>query len=326
MLKEAEPYALAGPQTMTMETSMNVQLDLRRTISILALFVLAIAFLIGCRTTAAPKEDVTEVAVEETVSEEIAEDADLPDGHLSVRTLFAEDGPEAERGMYRVSTPDGEGVSGPTRGSSFDLKPGTYEVSVSVGNADAQGSVDVRSEERTELELILNAGVLQISSYLIEGGAEAPNPLYRILSTETDIQGDRETIVSPTRSSSFTLPEGSYIARVSDGQASVDKEITIEAGQRHEVDVILNAGFVDGKAIEEDGSEVGNPLWRVLAGEEDISGDRATVASPTRSNRFLLPAGNYLLYVTEGGRTATKDITVTAGERLEVEITLPAAE
>ncbi len=294
----------------------------------------ALMLVVGCP---APQEPSPEMPPEEhadrtTPPDEVApvpeQEApeDVAPGHVRARTLYTDGGAEAERGLYRVHTPDGDAVRSATRSSSFDLPPGRYEISVTVGSATAAEMVEVLSEERTEVDLMLDAGVLALTTYLVENGDPAPNPLYRVLSTETDIQGRRETIVSPTRSSTFTLPVGSYLVKVSEGNATVEREISITAGGRHEVDIILNAGLLIGEAFEENGTEVDRVLWSVLAAEKDITGRRETVATPTRGGRFMLPEGDYVLRVTVGDRTDDQPVTVVAGERTEARIVMPTPE
>ncbi len=293
-------------------------IELRRSGSSLltGLLVPALVCLLGCPS---PEEAPEEV-------EEVVEDVDLPPGHLSVRALYSAEGPEVDRAYYQVNTPDGEAVRRRTRSSSFDLDQGRYEIVVTVGNASATAPAEVRSEERTEIEVVLDAGVLQLSSFLVEDGEPTSNPFYQILSTEEDIRGRRETIVSRTRSSSFTLPAGKYIARASEGSASADKEIEIQAGERHEERIILDAGVLVAKAVEEDGSEAERGFFSVLEAEEDIRGRRETVVSRTRSSQFLLPAGEYVLRADFAGRIAEQEVSIEAGERHEIELTIPVAE
>lgn len=318
-----------------MADSLNIspRLGIARGMWSLGLLVACI-FVMGCP---APHETSPETSPQEHVSpaeqpdevaaateQEVPEDA-VP-GHVRVRTIYADGAAEAERALYRVHTPDGESVRSASRSSNFELPPGRYEISVQVGNATAVGSVDVVSEELVEVELVLDAGVLRLATYLVEDGEPAPNPLYRVLSTESDIQGRRETVVSPTRSSTFTLPAGSYILRVSEGNTTVDQEVSIEAGERHEVDIVLNAGLLVGSAVEEDGTEAERALWHVLTVGKDITGQRETVAGPTRSSQFMLPQGDYVLRVTAGGRVEDQTVTVAAGERKESRLVMPRDE
>ena len=79
-------------------------------------------------------------------------------------------------------------------------------------------------------------------------------------------------------------------------------------------------------AVEEDGSEPDRVLWSVFETEEDISGERDRVISPTRSSEFFLPEGEYAVRVSESDRTLEQTVEVKAGDRQEVKLTLPAAE
>ncbi len=247
-------------------------------------------------------------------------------GRLEVRALYSYNGPEADGVRFTVER-EGERAEGPTRRSGFDLEAGTYEVIASLGQAQGSAEAEIRADERTDLDVVLDAGVLELSALLAEEGPEAPGPRYRILSSETDIRGEHETIDGPTRRTSFVLPAGSYLAQAQDGQAEVQEEIEIEAGERTETAIILDAGIVAAEAEEADGSEVAETVrWQLLSVEEDIRGERETIVGPTRSDQFVLPSGEYLLQARVGDRVAQEKIEVEAGARIETKITLPDAE
>ena len=278
----------------------------------------AFVLLAGC-----PRAEEEDVVEPEPVEPPVAEEGE---GHLQLRTLYAEGGPEADDARYSVESADGETVSTRSRRASFDLEAGTYRVTAMVGNAEATAEAQVRPDERTELDLVLEAGVLELGAVLVEDGPPAEGARFQILSTEKDIRGARESIVTRTRRTSFILPEGTYLVRADEGLASAETEVEIKAGDRTETAIALDAGLLHVAVVEEDGSEVSERVrWTILSAEEDLRGQRETITGPTSRDQFILSSGQYLLQARAADRTAQKDIEIKAGERLDVEMTLPSA-
>lgn len=153
------------------------------------------------------------------------------------------------------------------------------------------------------------------------------DPRFRILSAEEDIRGDRRSIAGPTGRSSFVLPAGAYLVQAEEGQAAAEREIRVAAGERMEAEVVLDAGVLQVRAVEADGSAPSDRLrWEVLGAEEDLRGHRERVLGPTSRDQFVLPAGGYVVQAQVEGRAAREEVTVVAGERVELEITLPALD
>lgn len=251
-------------------------------------------------------------------------DIEVGRGQLAIRALYAVDGEEADDVRYLIETAEGEHVTGPGRRNNFDLDAGRYRITATLDQADKTAEATVRPDERTDLQIVLDAGVLDAVALLSEDGPEAPNARFRVLSTEKDIRGDRETITGPGRRSSFVLPARSYIIEATSDQASVEKEVDVRAGERTETTLDLQAGVLHAQAMEEDGSPVSGALfWSVFSGEKDVRGQRATVAGPATRREFFLPAGEYVLQARAGTREVREPIEIQAGKRLEVEVQLP---
>ncbi len=176
------------------------------------------------------------------------------------------------------------------------------------------------------MEIVLEAGILEIAALLSEDGPEAPDARFSVLSVEKDIRGDRESIEGPTRRSSFVLPAASYIIRVESGQASSEKDVEVKAGERTEAAVVLEAGILNAAAIEQNGTPVSERVrWTVFSAVEETE-ERETVAGPTSRSEFLLSEGEYILQAAAGDREARQRFEIRAGESLDMEITLSAPE
>jgi hypothetical protein len=259
-------------------------------------------------------------------AEEDAE-VDGDPGHLAVVALYAPGGPKADDARFEVHTPAGETAAGPTSQNTFDLEAGRYTVTASVGEAEGSAEADVRAGERTELEVVLDAGVLELTAVAVEGGSPLTDARFEVFATERDIRGERRSIVGPTNRGSFVLPAGTYLTRAVDDLASADREVQVQAGGRTEAAIVLDAGVLHARAVEADGGAVSDRLrWEILSVEQDLRGRRETVVSATSRNQFVLPAGEYLLQAQVENRVAQERVTIEAGSRLEAEIILPPAD
>lgn len=245
-------------------------------------------------------------------------------GHLVVNVLYAEDGPQADDARLLVETAAGDHVTGPTGRSDFELDTGDYRITATLDRASASADASIRADERTELQIVVNAGVLHLSALLVEDGPAAPDTRFTILAAQPDIRGERETITGPTGRNQFTLPAGSYLARARDGEASAEIEVEVTAGERAEATITLDAGYLQTSVVDADGNPItDNVRWLILSAEEDLQGRRQTLTGPTGRNQFLLPAGAHVVEVRAGNKTAQQEIAVTAGERTDITIELP---
>lgn len=159
-------------------------------------------------------------------------------GIVVASALYADDGPEVETGgirylVYEAKT-DLKGnrkAVGSTYGSKpIELPVGEYVVAARLEKAEVLSEpIKVESGARTDVQLVLNAGVAAISA---PGG-------HRIrLLGKKNLQGERKLIASANGDDmSLTLPAGKYLARVTyeSDTAPVEAEIEITAGERNEV-------------------------------------------------------------------------------------------
>ena len=246
-------------------------------------------------------------------------------GFLEVEGAYSEDGPVADNVRYTVETAAGDLKAGPGRQNRFELESGEYRVTAAVGAAEKTAEVRIRADQRTEKQIVLDAGILEVSVLLAEDGPEAPDARFQVLSVERDIRGERGQIKGPTRRSSFVLPAGAYVVRAESGQAGMDKEIHVSAGERNETTLVLDAGMLDITALlAEDGPEAPDARFQVLSVERDIRGERGQIKGPTRRSSFMLPAGAYVVRAESGQVAAEKDIEVYPGERSEPTLVLDA--
>ena len=162
-------------------------------------------------------------------------------GYLEVQAVYARDGDAVGNVGYTIQTKEREVKEGPARRSSFELEGGDYIVVAEVGAVRKSVEVRIEADERKELEIVLDAGILEVVALLEEDGPEASNPIINVLSSETDIRGDREVIEGPhRRRSTFTLPAATYLVRVKSEEGKAEKEVVVRAGERTDLSIIVN--------------------------------------------------------------------------------------
>jgi Ca-activated chloride channel family protein len=144
-------------------------------------------------------------------------------GGLIVRVLKAEKNLAGER--QDVST-----SYGPDQ--QFDLPAGNYVLQAKMDEAVAETPFAVKVGERTDVDVVLNAGVLAATA---DGAKEI-----EVFGARKDLEGKRQAFgFSYDESHQATLPAGDYVVVATRGDDDAKSEIpvTIKAGERTEVTV-----------------------------------------------------------------------------------------
>ncbi len=258
-------------------------------------------------------------------------------GILTPKAFYTEGGDEVKKAYFRVYDAK-QGVDGNrkeiTRGGGkpkFKLPAGTYYVTAKIGEAVVGREIDVVAGQPTEVSLVLGAGVLSLFASATDGGDTVKKVYYRIYAAKKDIEGNRKQVTASGGQPKFQLPAGKYLVTAKWGEAMVQQEVEVTAGELTEATLNLNAGRVVAQAADKDG----NPLvkgvyYRLFAAKKDIEGKRKQVtAGGGKSLQAFVPAGKYVVQISVGGRNnivGTVEIEVSAGELVEVQVPATAGE
>ena len=116
-------------------------------------------------------------------------------------------------------------------GAQFDLPPGDFVAFVKLGSAEAEVPFTVKTGERVDIQVPLNAGVAAFtfgdSSIYLE-----------VFEAKTDINGNRRSVAygyGPEWQTTFTA--GDYIAVVDFGGGPTETPFTVTAGERLELTI-----------------------------------------------------------------------------------------
>ena len=237
-------------------------------------------------------------------------------GHITLRPIPYEGAePDSNAAVY-TEFPNGTSTTSYGEVKIF-VPAGTTKISVSIGAATLEDSVEVAAGERVTKDIIVGVGHATVNAFYTEGMlVEDGNTFTEILGAKKDIQGDRKSFgYTYGPNAAFDLLPGDYVAVVSFDAVKVEEPFTIKAGEGTEVSVPLNAGvlFIDAPGA----------YYIEVLGKKDIQGNRPSFSGvyDVTSNRTL-PAGDYHVLVTYEGDKAPEeaDAKVTAGERTEIKV------
>lgn len=132
--------------------------------------------------------------------------------------------------------------------------------------------------------------------------------------------GEKGELIARFDGSPFAdqIEPGTYIVEVEYGQVRHPMQVKVERGKPAALDVVLDAGYVTSEgAITGGGAKVDQVTWEL----NDASGEWvATEQKPLP--RFILKAGDYKLSLMRGTSKSEKAFTVTAGDSMNVAMTL----
>ena len=196
---------------------------------------------------------------------------------------------------------------------------GEYGLNVRLGAAETSQSVLIEAGQTTDLDLVVGVGLAVVDATYTEGMKVEGNAQFvEILDPKKDIDGNRKSVgYTYGADARFDLPAGDYVAAVTLGGAKAEVPFTIKVGERTDITVPLNAGVA---AFTTPGGQ----LIEVLVTKPDINGNRASIAySYGPSWQTALPAGDYVVKVSQGDKSSETPLTVKAGERSELALAAP---
>jgi len=207
------------------------------------------------------------------------------------------------------------------------LPPGSYVVHARLGLAETHQAVNVPSDGPATVRLALGAGAATLSARAFRGGELLDGVVFTVRSAtgggDADASGPVVAMIRDNGSEQV-LPSGRYHIRAEAGHARQERTVTVAAGERTTVDLVLGAGRLEVTAALVEG---GSPLDRVtfLVQEDDPEspeGRREVMRSAAPRLDLVLPAGTYYVTARAGGSEARQRIAVGAGDVVKRSIAL----
>jgi hypothetical protein len=199
------------------------------------------------------------------------------------------------------------------------LQPGDYIVNAAFGRADVTRRIKVTPGEVMSEKFVLNAGGLRVK-VLVDGAPPPPNTVsYDILSGERDQSDNRTKVLSHAKPGVvIRLNAGIYriVSTYGDANATVEADVTVEAGKLTEATVTQSAARVTFKLVTRAGGEaLPDTQWTVETPEGQVV-KRSVGALPTH----ILAPGTYTIIGKSGSHTYKRDFTLANGENAQVEV------
>src|SRR5262245_38993409 len=194
---------------------------------------------------------------EETGRYSAVEGLQAGSGLVRLTAVLAKGGPVVERPAWSVYEtkpgPDGTPkkiVIGYDTEQQFTLPAGRYNFAVQAGAATGERGIDVRAGMLGISNIVLNAGIVDLTAALASGGLHVERPAWSVYGAKLDVQGNpRKISYGYDTKQRFTLPAGQYKVALQSGATVVEHEIDIKSGSRTTIEIALNAGIVDLTAV-----------------------------------------------------------------------------
>lgn len=239
-------------------------------------------------------------------------------GVLNLKLYAFEGGEVAPEAFWEMRGPDDVSESG--YGQTLHVFPaGDYNFLASLGAAKVEETITIEPGKQIDKDLIIGTGLVVVEAFYTEGVmVEGGDHFVEILEAKKDLEGNRKQVsYAYGAGAQFDLPAGDFVAVVSLGGAKVEVPFTVKVGERTDIVAPLNAGVV---ALTTPTDE----YIEVLAPTPDINGNRASFGySYGPAWQTTLPAGEYVVLISKGDKRAESPLSVKAGERTELALTLP---
>lgn len=248
-------------------------------------------------------------------------------GQLHLTALLTADGQQIDQGLvWRIfqTTADPSAKAKlitENRESSPTLKlaPGDYTVNASFGRAHITRKISVKANAPVAEQFVLNAGGLRLNA-LVDGKA-APQGMvsYAIYSDDHDQSSTRTTIMTGAKPNLIMrLNAGIYriVSTYGDANASVEADVTVEAGKLTEANVVHSAGKATFRLVTRAGGEaLPDTHWTVTSADGDVIKE-SVGALPI----YMLAPGTYTVTAKSSGQLFKREFAVKAGETATVEV------
>ena len=241
---------------------------------------------------------------------------DFEAGFLDLQPIHSEGQPVNSDATVKIAMPNGDQSTGYGELKSF-VPAGTSKLTVSIGAATVEDTVDVAAGQHVDKQVIVGAAHLAISAVYADGGDAVANGsiIFSVQSQKKDIAGNRKEFVNgygPTVA--YDVPAGDYTLVTTLDGVHVEQDFSVKPGDAPTIVVNLNAGILAMTLADSDSVEVQSTKKNIEGKRTSFGGNYGPTIERT------LPAGDYHLimtYVSDSNKTAEADVTVKAGERLD---------
>jgi hypothetical protein len=234
--------------------------------------------------------------------------------------LSAESGPYARPVSWTVRknvATGGEGTivyQGSSATPTIPVDEGTYSVTAKLGDIVAKASADAVLGRPTDVNVVLNAGILRIklSDKTDENLGDVTLALHRrsVGAYDTPL-----VFTGQAEAAGLVLAPGDYQIFAERGDMRVEQAAKVEAGKEVEAVVSLATGTLHLEAANADGVAITDGIYFFVSEDDPDapSGHRDIARAADAAPDFQLPPGVYHVTLRQGDTESQTDATVNAG-------------
>ncbi len=204
--------------------------------------------------------------------------------------------------------------------TSFHVPAGDYRLVVRRGMAVSESYVHVKAGSVTELNTVMNIGVLRLSAHAENGDPPISGMRFAVYDADKDKLFLRTGLDEPE----LPLPAGVYCVAVDLGLVHEERKFEVKAGQNHTETIVLNAGWLKLSAVASGDKRPMTQGIRYKIFDLTAKGAasiRALTTITMPAATIFLKRGRYRVESQYGSHNArfVRDVNVSAGDISEVE-------
>ena len=194
---------------------------------------------------------------------------------------------------------------------------------------DAIGTVvaaapEPEPEPQPAPEPVKEPTTLKVNVRLAEGTEPIDNAYIYVI-PETGNKNKANAITTGASRNPFKVKAGKYHLHTKVGTVIGTADVEVTADQANTAEIILNAGLLQVRAVQEEGADpIEQAYIHVDEPEVGSNGKRKRITSGNQRNTFTVPAGKYFAIATHGKASVGQIVEVKPGERTNAVIVLAA--
>ena len=243
-------------------------------------------------------------------------DVVLDAGYVTSEGSVAGTGDKADRVTWEVHEASGKYVATEyAQVPRFVLGAGNYVMTLTKGASKTKKEFTVAAGDSINVAMTLDVGKLAVSAVYAADGPKVEEgiavEIFRPAKSDTEKAEWVATHYDPL--SQFDLPAGRYDVVIGVGYAKRSFPVEVKSGDTTRVNLNIEAGVAGISAPE--GATI-----EIYEAERDINGRRKWIGTYYDAEKNIaLNAGRYVvIYVTKDDKKTEREITVTAGKRVEI--------
>ncbi|MGD9783861.1 MAG: hypothetical protein AB7E80_14950 [Hyphomicrobiaceae bacterium] len=199
------------------------------------------------------------------------------------------------------------------------LPAGSYMVNAAFGRAHVTRRLTVADGVQATEPFVLNAGGLRVTVAEGTGRTDANKVHFDIMTDERDQLGNRALVLAKAKPGVvIRLNSGIYriVSTYGDANASLESDVTVEAGKLTEATVAHKSARVTLKLVTREGGEaLPDAAWSILTDDGQMVRE-SVGALPSH----VLAPGSYLVVARSQGRVFRRQFSVSDGDVAEIEV------